>query len=401
MKELRRRRWIVGVGAALLVVALLLVGGHTGQHVARSLIVPGAGLYGERPLAGAGLTVAAVLSTIAWLRWGTDWILAAVVVVSVALTALLGDAHEGPSASLAQVRAAHEFPLVVLVLAALGWLRSTVRRVPGAGRLRRRRSPSLDGPTDVAGLAPVDRCRAASILALAGPWPADAAGRVVLAIDADDVRARCRRVGLIARLRRGGDPFRVDHAHARAALAQWGRLDTDALARFAADAERGWTGSVPSEPGWVRLLDGTLASIALREAAPDAVRRWRAMLEGPMRLGRRHRPAWVWTPLGLAAGRPDDWEHAAATALARAQGWVGDDDWEVLRPRALGAAARGTGIPADERLIAAGRVWTVLAGDDAAARLLARPTLRHDPLAAALDAYATHLRHHPIPPPHR
>ncbi len=403
MSTVRRRRWIVGVGATLILLVLALAGGHTGQHVVRTVLVPGAGLYGERPVLGVGLTVLAVLATIAWLRWGVDWSVAAVVVLAVVLTVLLADTHPGTSAPTAP-RSAHEFPLVVLVLAAIGWLRSAIRRVPILSRLRLRPRRVRRGLDDLDTLPPVDRCRAAAIAALAGPWPDDTADRIVAAIQADDVAARARRVGLVARLRRGGDPFRVDHAHARAALSLWGRLDTTTQDRFRADAERGWAGAPASEPGWVRLLDATLVARALADDSPAVARRWTQMLEGPMGLGRKHRPAWTWTPLGIAAGRPDDWEHAAASMLARSAGWIGDDDWPVIRPRALGAAARGSGHWADERLIAAGRAWAALVGDESTARLLDRPTIRHDPLAVALDAYATTLRTvppTPQPPPHR
>ena len=79
------------------------------------------------------------------------------------------------------------------------------------------------------------------------------------------------------------------------------------------------------------------------------------------------------------------------SALARSMGWVGDDDWADLRARALGASARGTEHPHDERLIAAARIWLVHVDDPRAAPLLARPTVRHDPLAVALDRLAARL----------
>ena len=72
-------------------------------------------------------------------------------------------------------------------------------------------------------------------------------------------------------------------------------------------------------------------------------------------------------------------------------GWIGDDDWPALRARALGASARGTEHPHDERLIAAARIWLVFVDDPRAAPLLARPTVQHDPLAVALDRVATRL----------
>ncbi len=64
--------------------------------------------------------------------------------------------------------------------------------------------------------------------------------------------------------------------------------------------------------------------------------------------------------------------------------------------RALGASARGTEHPHDERLIAAARIWLVFVDDARAAPLLARPTVRHDPLAVALDRVATRLTADPL-----
>ena len=94
----------------------------------------------------------------------------------------------------------------------------------------------------------------------------------------------------------------------------------------------------------------------------------------------------------MSAGTALDWEHAAATALARSAGWVGDEDWTALRARVLGAAARGAAAPRDDRLIAAGRLWLACVDDDQAVRILARPTVGRDPLAGALDAVARRVR---------
>lgn len=376
--------------AAVVTVALVVGFGHAGQHMARSMLVPGAGLYDERPLVGFGLTALAVVATVGWLKWGVDWAIAAVVVLSVVLSGVLGESSHASTAMLPQP-AMHEFPLVILVISAVGWLRSILRRIPFVARIRLRPRRELGGLADLAALPPVDRCRAAAVAACASPWPDGVASNITSAIEAPDIEARARRIGLIARGRRRGDPLRVDHAHARAALAHWKRLDADQLDRLRIDAERAWAGVPSSEPGWVRLLDGTLVAMALSEIAPSAVERWVCTLNGPMRLHRGHRPAWAWTPLGVAAGRADDWEHAAAAALARDAGWVGDDDWTALRQSALGAAARGAANRADERLIAAARMWTALVDDEAAARLLARPTVRRDPLAVALDARATRI----------
>jgi hypothetical protein len=89
------------------------------------------------------------------------------------------------------------------------------------------------------------------------------------------------------------------------------------------------------------------------------------------------------------------WEHAATTAIARGAGWIGDEDWTALRRRALGAAARGGEQCDDERLIAAARCWLVFVDDAEAERIVARPGVRRDSLACALDALAGTLRAEP------
>lgn len=379
------RRWLLAVAVAALPLALWLLGGHAGVHAARSMLVPGAGLAEAQPLLAAGFVALAVAATVAWLRWGTDWLLVLVVVAAMVASAAWGSSEHGTE--VAQ-RAAHEFPLVIVIAGALGWARATLGGVPGFGWLAGRRVPD-EHSTSLADLAPVDRCRAVAVAALAGA----ATDEHRSAVTAPDVARRSARIGLAARLRRGGDPFRVDHAPARAALALTDRLASDVAARFLADARRNPLGVPASEPTWVRTLDGTLAALALEHLGDEvAPRRWAAALDGPLAVRRGHRPSWWWTPLGVAAGRCLDWEHAAATALAHERGWIDGDDWTHLRRRVLGAAARGSSRRDDERLIAAGRIWLALVDDPAAERVVARPTVRHDPLAVALDAHARHLR---------
>ncbi|MDY7101427.1 MAG: hypothetical protein S0880_09595 [Actinomycetota bacterium] len=384
------RRWLLAGAIALVPVGLVLVGGHRGSHAARSMLVPGAGLLEAQPALAGVFLVAAVAATVAWLRWGADWLVLTVVVAAMAASAVWGtvDHPVSSSAAVPVARAAHEFPVVVLIIGALGWARAVLGRVPGFGRLRGR--AARDGrELALADLSPVDRCRAAAFLALSGAVDDD----LRVAITSPDVARRAARVGLVARFRRGGDPFRVDHAHARAALALTGASSPAAVELLAADARRRGAGAPASEPGWVRLLDATLVSVALDERGdPEVGRRWAATLDGPFAARRGHRPAWWWTPLGVAAGRALDWEHAAATALAHQRGWIDADDWPLLRRRVLGAAARGSTRRDDERLIAAGRLWLALVDDPAAERIVARPTVRHDPLARALDAHAAHVR---------
>ena len=382
------RRWIVAAGVAAVPAVLALGFGHRGVHAARSLLVPGAGLLEQRPLLAVAFMVAAVAVTVAWLRWGTDWPVVVVVVAAMVASAAWGMAPHGRALGLDTRVAAHEFPLVLLVAGLAGWVRTALAGVPGLRWLAGRREAG-ESSRRLSDLAPTDRSRAVSFLALAHAAADDA----VAATRAPDIERRARLVGLAARGRRGGDPFRIDHAHARTALAQTGGHDPAARRRFVDDAAHARAGVPASEPGWVRTLDATLAAAALEELGePGGGERWRALLDGPLALRRGHRPAWWWSPLGLAAGRCLDWEHAAATAVAHERGWIGADDWPALRKRVLGAAARGSSRRDDERLIAAGRAWLALVDDPGAERIVARPTVRHDPLAVAIDTLARHLR---------
>jgi hypothetical protein len=376
-----RRRQAVAIVATIVVPIVLVYGfGHRGVHAARNLLFPGAGLIDERPWIAAVLAAAAVAATVAWLRWGADWLVAASIVVAMVVSFVLTSPTAHTLAPPRIDRAAHEFPLVILVVTALSWARSVAGRVPGVRRLAARRAAQRKH------LSVPDRSRCAALVALAGDDGAAMARDPAITL-------RARRIGLAARARRGGDPLRVDHAHARAALALNGGLDAAAAERFVRDAAHAPAGVPASEPGWVRPLDGTLAALALvRLGHHDAGTAWAEMLRGPLSLRRGHRPAWWWTPLGVSAGTAPDWEHAAATALARTAGWVGDDDWAALRARVLGAAARGAAAPHDDRLIASGRIWLAYVDDEQAARIVGRPTVGREPLAAALDAIARHTR---------
>jgi hypothetical protein len=393
---------VVTVVVSVLLPVVFVFGlGHRGEHMARGLLLPGAGLVDERLVLAIGLFLGFVAATVVWLAWGVDWLVGATFLASVGLSGALTSAEVHDTAeSLAAVPTlvprlgAHEFPVVVLVVAALAWVRTVTGRVPGLRWLttrRTRRRAGGDG-TDaldaVDGLAPVDRSRTAAVLALVPGEPSP--GRAERIATDDGVRRRAARVGLVARGRLGGDPVRVDHAHARAALSLTGALDAAATERFVADGARSLLGVPCSEPGWIRPLDGMLAAVALHRVGGD-VSAWRRAMRAELGLRRGHRPDRWWTPLGIGAGSMPAWEQAASTGIARALGWVDDADWTALRRRALGASARGTTHPHDERLIAAARIWLAQVDDPEAARLLARPTVRHDPLAVALDTLARAL----------
>lgn len=386
---LRARRAVVLAASLGLPAALVFGLGHRGTHMMRSLLLPGAGLLGAHNVLAVVCFVAAVAATVAWVRWGTDWLLVAVVAGAVAASGLISD--QPPTVDALQpVAAAHEFPLVVLVVGFITLLRGVAGRVPGLSHLARRRARSSDGLSSVRRLRPTDRSRTAAVLALAG----DTEQARTIAAD-PEIEQRARRVGAWARLRVGGQPLRIDHAHARAARELAGLHDAADTHALLQDARSTALGVPCSEPTWVRPLDATLAAIAVHDVEPGASEPWQRALGREFGLRRGHRAAWYWTPLGWSAGSMPAWEHAACTALARANGWVADDDWQALRARALGASARGTAHPHDERLIAAARIWLVFVDDPRTALLLARPTVRHDPLAVALDRLATRLAAQP------
>jgi hypothetical protein len=381
----RRRRWSSLLITTLVVVALPYGFGHRGAHAVRSLLVPGAGLYNHRHgFIGATFTVAAIVATVCWIRWGMDWLVAAIVVASMGAAATL--AHtDHPAVALVEMSAAHEFPLVVLVMGALSSAQLAWRRSAfGRRHVARNR---IAGRTPLPG---IDQCRAASILRLAGTDEA-------VGLNISALTNRCRRVGVGARFRVSGDPMRTDHAHVRTALLLTGHLDESATRKMLDDADHAFAGVPSSEPGWTRLLDGTLAALALRRSGDEQVgERWSAALNGPFARRGQRRPGSLWTPLGLRGPSADTWEQSAATAVAYATGWLSNaDDWAALRKRTLAAAARGNGVADDERLVAAGRIWLTSTHDEEASRILERVTIRRDPLAVALDALAASLRTNP------
>ena len=388
------RRWCaVGIAGAFW-IALPVFAGHRGTHMALNLLVPGAGLFGVDVLGAVAVVLAAVTAFALWLRWGMDWVVVVVLLGAMVVSGLA--VHDHPTAAAAALppvqRSSHEFPLVLLVMGALTRLERMSRRFPPVAWIHRHRASKRDGWSALSALSPVERCRTASVAALAGPVET----MVVDAVGRPDIIRRARRVGIAARARFAGDPLRIDHAHARTALALTNQLDDVEVDALKHDASSTAVGVPCSEPGWVRLLDASLTAAGLQRLGhPQAVDDLRGLLGEELRLKRGHRPAAWWTILGVRTGPGAPWEHAAATGIARALDAIADNDWPLLRPRALGAAARGNKDPHDERLVAAARIWLVFVDDSVAAPIIERPTVRHDPMAIALDRLAQSLRNEP------
>jgi hypothetical protein len=408
-RRLRRRR--VASVAALVAVDLTIVAlvrtSHRGTHIAESVLFPGIGLIENHGWLALAFVLAMVTATVLWLAWGADWLLGVVWLGSLVTTVALAPRGHGGGVLGGPLRGAHEFPLVVAATAIIGWLRTLVGRVPGVRRLRnarrRRRGAHRVGV--------VDTCRAASVAALAataGATP-DAAAHVRAIVEPRVLR-RARRAGALARWRFTGNPLRADQAAIRTALGLWAQPagaggaarsspPVDAVSAMCrilpmvtpasvdAEAGRHVAGVLASDAGWVRPLDAALAAAAARRRGSSTVA-FEALLAERWALRRGHRPAWWYEPLGLAAGSAPTWEHAAASAVWRVEGWVGDDDWPCLRRAVLGAAARHDDDAHDERLVGAGRLWLRFVDDPEVAAIVARRSPPTDPLALALTQWA-------------
>ena len=211
------RRRVVVLAASLALPALLVFGfGHRGQHMARNLLVPGAGLWEEHLWVGLAFTVGMVAATVAWVRWGADWTVAAVVGGAVVASALWAPGgHDAPAAAspFTPARAAHEFPLVVLVVGALSWMRSLTARVPLLRRLGARRPRRVRA---------VDHARAVAVAQVAGAAE-EAAVPADVALLARRARRQSRNVGArLLHIFRNGQSFvkRVGHGGTSAGLKQ-------------------------------------------------------------------------------------------------------------------------------------------------------------------------------------
>ncbi|MFV0309260.1 MAG: hypothetical protein ACK5OX_16115 [Desertimonas sp.] len=370
--------------------------------MARNVVLPGLGFVETDRWLAVGFVTVAVVAVVAWLRWGTDWIVAAVWVAGLAVAYLVVPAShthgwEPVADPLPVKRSSHEFAAVLVLVAAATRARLALGRIPGLRRRPQGRADVLpDRRTALAAARPVERCRAAAIAALADP--PSRVDEITVSLAEPDVRRRAARVAAVARWRLRADPLRHDNAHVHAALTLCRRATDADRAAFLAIARPSPYGVPASEPTWVRLLDGTLAALALESSGEEAaVGRWRATLSAELRLRHGRRAAAIHTPTFLRLATAAHWEHATATALARWRNWIGDDDWDVLRQHSLGAAARGATGPHDARLVAAARIWARLLGDHAATNILDRPSRSADPIAAALDDVLATIRPAPAP----
>lgn len=360
------------------------------MHMLQNILVPGLGLHERSVVLAIAVFIAAMLGIVAWIRWGADWLPASILLLSTIAAGVPmqsgGHHHHAQVGEWVPQMAAHEFPIVVAVVAAIVWLQASLRSIPVLRRFVAMRVEQA--PANLSELPALACSQGAVVAALAGEQNAD----TKQAASSDQVFKRARWISRIARFRFGEDVFAVDHGLARAGLAMTAQLQPEQAQRFLTDA-RNAPGGVPcGEPGWIRMLDGTLTAIALDQLGDEsAAKRWQEMLAGPLQLRRGHRPAMWWTPLGVRFGNAPLWEHALAMAIAVDQGWCDLQDWQHLRPQLLGAAARGVEIVDDERAIAAGRLWLRWVDDEQAARILNRPTVKRDPLAAMIETYRMSL----------
>jgi hypothetical protein len=398
--RVRRRRTVASVLFALLaVVDIFAITGSTldprALAVGRSVLFPGVGLLDVSTALGLAFMALAIGALVAWARWGAEWLVLAVWLASLGTTAWLVQPSAAAQAAPAVpiMRSSHEFAAVLLLVAALSRLRSRLSRLPGVRWLRQARAmPPRTGLESMRGLPAGERAQVAGVLAIAA-WfspPLYDGAAVLSAARVDDLRTRARRVALVARLRWRGDVLRRDAAPLRAALQLWGALTPTETQDLRDDALRSWAGVPATEPGWVRLLDGALAAAALAELGETVcVRRWTATWDTLLSLRSGRRPGSLYVPLAVPGSAAPPWEQATASAIGHLLGWCDGADWPALRRVSLGVAARGPAGREDERLIAAARIWATSVGDEQARRILARPTLGRDPMAAALDAVAS------------
>ncbi len=176
-------------------------------------------------------------------------------------------------------------------------------------------------------------------------------------------------------------------------MALAGMFDATQLARFRTDARAQHAGVPPSEPTWIRPLDGMLAALALQLLGEaDCVERWRSTFASRFTLSHGRRAAALHAPTMLSIGTAALWEHAAATALGRHAGWLDDEDWKHLRRHCLGRAASGARDQQTLRLIAAGKLWATMVNDVEAVEILNRRSVNGDALALTLETIANNVQ---------
>jgi hypothetical protein len=396
---------------ATLLIEMVVLGPFGADATVRAavgnLILPGLGFFHQNLALAIGMMLLAGLAIIAWLRWGVDWLVIVVWTTAIIWAFEVVHPDRAPSQPagllLRPLHASHEFFIVMLVVAFLNRVRNAVTSLPGLRRRRRRRPPPLEalGSENLRRLHPVDRARVAGVMAVVERLgqPVPERSLVVATLEDPSMRRRARTLGVIARARLHGDPLQRDNAGVRAALVLWGGSSVSQRDDLKVDARRSWCGVPATEPGWVRPLDATIAAVALAELGEqECVERWIATYETLLAMRGAHRPGSLYCPLAVPGPTGSPWEHAAASALARVLGWIGDDDWAGLRRPALGAAARRGESPQDERLVAAGRIWAQILGDEQALKILHRPRVGRDALAVALDRVAGVVQLSGVPP---
>jgi len=374
----RRRIGMVAIATLLTLDAFstgLFGGGERTLAIVRTVVLPGLPFL-EWHLPLGLVTIAAALAAVgAWLRWGTDWLPLLVVTVCLGLAAFVMPLHHAHDSPAHVVQASHEFTVVLIVFAFVAQLRLLIARLPGGDRLRRHLAEGLFFPA-------ADTARAAAIDLLRDP--ASTAAR--LSLHDERLYKRAARISAWARFRFKTADLHGAHAPLRAALSLCDALGAGREAALRTESRLRLAGVPDSEPTWVRLLDGTLAALALDHLGEsECVNRWRATFDVRFALRHGRRPAALHAPTMLSLGTARVWEHAAATALAHRAGWIDAADWPHLRPRCLGAAAGSRSDPDTLRLVAAGRLWANLTEDEEAATILARRTLGDEPVALALE----------------
>ena len=384
--------------ALLIILDLLATGWFGGSErelaVIRSVILPGLAFVEWIPALGVGVISLSVFAVWLWLRWGATWPIVLLMTGSVitSATILPLHSHEGvpgtpfwavtslaphtllssPADVAPIVYASHEFTIVLILFALIGQLKGLLDRLPGMARLYDRLPTLMSEGT-------ITLARSVSLGSLAGM-------RVLPTQLAESaVGPACARVVRALTLRSGPTPMANAFSAYRLALIRTDAVSAAESKQWVAECRVNLTGVPCSEPGWNRLLDGTLAALSLDpQRDSEAISRWQFTLRHQLRLRHGRRASSIHLPTMLSLGIAPLWEHALSLALVHQAGWLdARDDWAALRPHCLGLAAGGDNRPATLRLIAAGRLWSQLLGDSEADEILKRRTLSPDPIAVA------------------
>ena len=194
----------------------LLGGSERALAVSRTLVLPGIAFLEWHIGVGIAAIVCALTAIGAWLRWGMDWVIPIIVLVSVLIALFIMPLHHQAPDHHTVVQASHEFTIVLVVFALLARLRLLIGRLPGTDWLKTHLPQGWFFPA-------ADMARAAALTLIVDPGSTVA--RSLLKDPQQLFARRARRINIAARLRIKGHPLDGAHAPLRAARALAGLQD--------------------------------------------------------------------------------------------------------------------------------------------------------------------------------